>query len=141
MFRTYCHCTFCQASTGKAYADDIITLAKDVNVDGGGAITFTKNKALFPMQRGICQQCNAPVISYSTILPGLKIAVMPTQLCIPLDITPKAVAHVFYHRKTREIEDKLPKFNSYFSSQLVTVKFVLLLLYKRLTTHKSIVKE
>jgi len=134
MFRTYCHCTYCQKSTGKAYADEIISLAKDVIVEGRDAIIFTKNNALFPMQRGMCQACKAPVLSYAALLPGLKVAVMPTLLCGPAVIIPKAVAHVFYHRKIRDIEDNLPKLNSYLSSQLVTVKFVILLLYKRLIT-------
>jgi len=132
LVRMFCHCSICQKLSKQSYADDILVLAKDVIIENPTAVSYKKHTTIFPLQRGECQHCQSPVVAFSTLIPLVKIAVTPTQFYGHQVKLPKAVAHVFYDKKEKIGDDSLPKYSHYLSSQIITVKFILTIIIKKL---------
>jgi hypothetical protein len=130
--RLFCHCSICQSIFNESYADDIIVLAKDVTVENSGSVIYRKHTSFFPIHRGECKHCKAPVISFSSLIPFVKLAITPTCFYSVQTKLPNSVAHFFYRNNKTPINDSLPKYNDYLSSQINTIKYVLYSIIKRL---------
>ena len=130
LVRLLCHCTICQAVHQRAYSDDIILLSSDVFINKPSAVIYKSNTKVFPLKRGECEQCKSPIISFSSVMPFLTLAVIPVYYLAPQTPLPQPSAHVFYHRAVNQMNDNLPKYNGYFVSQLMTMKCILYNLVK-----------
>jgi len=131
LVRLFCHCSICQSISNKGYADDIILLAKDVTVENSASVIYKKHTSFFPIHRGECKYCKSPVISFSSLIPFVKLAITPTCFYSAQTQLPNSAAHVFYRHNKISINDPLPKYNDYLSSQINTIKYVLYGLIKR----------
>jgi hypothetical protein len=132
--RLFCHCTICQNASNRDYADDILVLAKDVIIGNTTSIIYKQHTNIFPLQRGQCKHCHSPVVAFSSLLPFVKIAVIPTCFYSSQVNLPDPVAHVFYSNSRIHTDDSLPKYNTYISSQIMTVKYILCSIIKRFTS-------
>ena len=129
--RLFCHCSICQNISNNGYADDIIVLAKDVTVENSTSVIYKKYTSFFPIHRGECKHCKSPVISFSSLIPFVKLAITPTCFYSVQTKLPNSVAHVFYRNKKVSINDSLPKYNDYLSSQINTIKYILCSIVRR----------
>src|SRR5690242_3449915 len=63
--RLICHCTICQAFTGKSYTDVAIVRAKHVKLRNEDRISFKKYRPPPNLARGLCLKCKKPVVEFS----------------------------------------------------------------------------
>ncbi len=116
--RMFCHCTICQEFNNAAFADVTMFLSKDVRLHNKDQVSFQKYKAPPAVQRGKCISCHKPAIEF------LELPLFPSLTIIPSDniasggILPEPSMHIFYHRKTGDVNDNLPKYSGYVKSQL-----------------------
>jgi hypothetical protein len=119
--RFICHCTICQAFTGKPFSDVVVLRARDVVLKGGDHITFKKYKKyrLPPpnLNRGRCGQCGKPVVEATGFGP-LKLMFIPSVNFAEPERLPRAQMHIFYDRRRQDAQDDLPKHEHYWPSQL-----------------------
>jgi len=118
--RFYCHCTICQTVSRQAYADDCLQLVSDVHIPDESKIAFRAYKSPPAFNRGICKHCQSPVIAFFNPVPFIRLAFIPSGNYSPSIKLPKSKGHMFYHRRIAEIDDALPKYEGYWSSQLAT---------------------
>jgi hypothetical protein len=60
--RFICHCTICQAFTGKPFFDVTVLRAKDVVWTNADHISFNKYRLPPNINRGRCRECGKPVV-------------------------------------------------------------------------------
>ncbi len=118
--RFYCHCTICQAVSRQAYADDCLQLASNVHISDESKIEFRSYKSPPAFSRGICKHCQSPVIAFFSPMPFIRLAFIPSVNYPPAIKLPKSKGHMFYRHRVAEIDDALPKYEGYWSSQLAT---------------------
>ena len=118
LMRAYCHCTICQAENNAAYADVTIFRAKDVIAPPAEKVNF--HAAKFPpiLQRGKCVQCQQLSIEYLQLFPVPKTVFVPSKLIADQSQLPEPALHIFYDKRVNVINDELPKYSGYLSSQL-----------------------
>lgn len=114
--RFFCHCTICQAYTGRPFSDVTVLRAKDVDVQAGSPIVFKKYRPPPNVNRGRCTVCDKPAIEFFGAGP-LKLALIPTSNYPRIETLPDPALHVFYDRRTAEVADDLPKVSGYVVSQ------------------------
>ena len=115
--RFICHCTICQAFTGKSYSDMTIVRAKHVDLTNANQISFRKYRPPPNIDRGLCLKCKKPVVEFGGV--GIfKWAFIPTSNFESQGLLPMPQMHLFYERRLQDSLDNLPKHNGYFSSQL-----------------------
>lgn len=118
IFRAYCHCTLCQKYSKAAFADVTVFYAKHVDVLDETNIDFTFYKDPPMVSRGSCKQCGEA--AYEKI----SVPLMPNLITIPstnfanVTLLPKPVMHIFYDKRTADVEDGLRKHEGFASSQL-----------------------
>ena len=117
LFRAYCHCKTCQAFNGTPHADVSIFRATQVTLADDQNVSYQHYQKPALVARGKCLKCGAPAIENVPLplLPDLRI--VPTNL-LPDTLVQNSSFHIFYHRRVRDVEDTLPKYNSFVSSQL-----------------------
>ncbi len=123
--RFKCHCTVCQKLYNKAYAEFIVIHAKHLQLDKSEHITFGKYRRPPALKRGICTQCHTPIVAFLRLAPFLKLAFIPTERFSDLSKLPEAQAHIFYHRRSSDIDDELPKISGYWKSEFVVSQSVI----------------
>jgi len=115
--RFICHCTICQAFTGRAFSDVTVLRATDVALTNADQIAFKKYRPPPNINRGLCRRCGKPALE--TAGSGLiKILFIPTPNFARQDLLPPVRMHIFYHRRLADADDALPKHSGYFRSQL-----------------------
>lgn len=118
LLRGYCHCLICQAFNQAAFADITVFYARDVALEDEGSVAFRAHKQPPLLQRGCCTQCGKPAIE------RLNMPLMPALVIIPSAnladpaLVPPAALHIFYNRRQADVDDGLPKYSGYLSSQL-----------------------
>lgn len=118
LMRGICHCTICQAFNEAPYADITLFRARDVQVNAPERVRFDTYRPPPAVQRGKCADCEQPAIEYLD-LPGLpKLAIVPSANLPELPGLPDPSLHIFYHRRTADVDDGLPRFSGYWRSQL-----------------------
>jgi hypothetical protein len=129
--RFFCHCKICQSVYGKRYADVTVLRASDVVIDTPDTLQFRRLRSPPNLNRGICDSCNMPAIGLMTIVPGLKIAFVPTHMFQNSIDAPEPSFHIFYHSRTADVDDAYPKHNGYWRSELAVMRIILPKLFTR----------
>jgi hypothetical protein len=115
--RFICHCTICQAYTGKPFSDVAVLRAKDVRLTNADQISAKKYRLPPNINRGLCRKCGKPPVEFGGFGP-FRMAFIPTSNFECQDVLPKAQMHVFYHRRLKDSQDSLPKHSGYLRSEL-----------------------
>lgn len=129
--RFICHCLVCQAVYKKPYADVTAFEARSVVPVKCESITFKKYRYPPAVDRGLCSSCGDPVVGF------MSAPLLPRRAFVPstyIEQDPKAPAllrHIFYHRRVRDIADKIPKISGYWPSELFLVGMIYLGLFRR----------
>lgn len=114
--RFICHCTICQAFTGRPYSDVTVLLAKDVKNLNIEKTQFKRWKLPPNIRRGTCTQCGKPSIELG---PKGTVVFVPTPNYSHPERLPEPSTHVFYHRAHEEHADGLPKYSGFLKSELM----------------------
>lgn len=117
LFRAYCHCTICQSFNDADFADILVLRSKDVSVEGRDSIAFKNYRNPPLLKRGRCSVCNGVAVEEMTIPLFPRLTIIPLQtLGQPAELPPPSF-HMFYHRRTADADDTIPKYSGYISSQ------------------------
>ena len=132
LLRGYCHCTICQSFNQSAYADITIFKASNVTLPDDAQVDYQAYKKIPPaVQRGKCVKCGSPAIE------RMKLPLLPELVIVPSGnaqaqaALPDASLHIFYHRRVKEIDDSLPKYEGFLSSQWAFASRLLAALARR----------
>lgn len=118
--RFICHCTICQAFTGKPYSDVVLLKQSEVRLPDGHRIVFRKYRPPPNIVRGNCPDCGKPVIEFGGFGP-LATAFVPVGNLADTSLLPPPSMHIFYHRRIADAADGLPKYSGYFRSEMAIV--------------------
>jgi hypothetical protein len=99
--------------------------ADDVVVTAGAPLRFRRHRLPPALDRGVCASCADPVVGYLRIAPFVRLAFVPARSFASKSGLPRKSAHVFYHRRVRDVRDDLPKISGYWASELAVARLVL----------------
>ena len=120
--RFFCHCTICQDKYQAPFADVTLFKLPAVRLPEQ-ATTYGKYKRFAAIDRGICDACHKPVMAKMGA--GDKgYAFISTQNFDNPDALPRSTLHVFYGTRQADIDDELPKYHSWLSSQWAFLKLL-----------------
>jgi hypothetical protein len=122
--RFVCHCSICQ-SLYKKPADFVVIHAKHVTLDKTDQLDFAKYRLPPALNRGVCAECHTPVIGFLRLAPFLKLAFIPAERFSDLTNLPEIQAHIFYHSRTKDINDENVKISGYWKSEWAVTQAVL----------------
>lgn len=117
LFRCLCHCTICQRYNQAAYGDVSVFRAQAVELNDDSQVGFRAHRSPKILQRGLCQQCQKPVIERLNVPLMPKLAIVPNTNIAAQEIIPAPACHIFYDRRVADIDDDLPKHSGYFPSE------------------------
>ena len=121
--RFICHCTICQDKYQAPFVNAALFRLEDVEVFKGDAITFGKYKRIGAIDRGICDDCNKPVMA--KVGEGEKgLAFVATQNVKNPEGLPPVKMHVFYGTRVEDSTDDLPKYKNWITSQFAFLKIL-----------------
>ena len=123
--RLLCHCQICQAIYEQPYADVTVFWAGAISLPGHHSIQFRRYRPVPALRRGACRTCGAPVVGFLQLAPFVQFAFVPSRNFPVLADLPMPSAHIFYHRRTADEHDSLPKISGYWRSELAVTKMVL----------------
>ena len=107
--RFICHCTICQAFTGKPFSDVTVLRARDVVLKNAHRIEFKKYRRLPPnLNRGRCANCGKPIVETAPAGP-FKMLFIPSSTFASPHLLPPVQMHIFYNRRLQDARDDLPK--------------------------------
>ena len=115
--RFICHCTFCQAFTGKPFSDVTILRARHVVLKNADRLKFKKYRLPPNLNRGRCENCGKPVVEIAGFAP-FKLLFIPSRAFASRHLLPPVHMHVFYNRRLQDAHDDLPKHSGYWASQM-----------------------
>lgn len=118
LLRGFCHCTICQEFNQAPFGDVTFYRAKDVALPAEGVVAYKSYSQSNMVQRGRCTHCEQPIAETVQLRPFEALVVVPTQTMSAQHQKPEADMHIFYHRRVRDIDDALPKYSSFWSSQI-----------------------
>lgn len=117
MLRFHCHCTICQELYKRPFSDVTVMWAKDAKLTQGENIEYRRPGLL--LKRGVCTQCEEPILAYMTLFPGLRLAFVPGNRYNDSGVLPKASAHIFFHRSKAPMADGIAQYEGFIKSELV----------------------
>ena len=121
--RFYCHCIICQDKYEAPYVNAVLFKLDDVEFSKDDATTFGKYKRVAAIDRGICDNCNKPVMA--KVGEGEKgLAFVATQNVKNPEGLPPSAMHVFYGTRVEDSADDLPKYKNWVTSQFVFLKIL-----------------
>jgi len=123
--RFVCHCTICQSVNRAPFADTTVLWAKNVALPEVHQVQFKKYRAPPALSRGTCPSCGLPVVGFLAVAPSVRLAFIPSRNYPESYALPAVALHIFYHSRTADINDHLPKYNGYWRSQLAVTKHIL----------------
>jgi len=123
--RFFCHCTICQAIYRQPFADVTAFWARDVSIPADHKIQFKKYRAPPALKRGTCASCGAPVVGFLRLAPFVQLAFVPSQNIPDQPSLPAPRGRVFYHRRTKDETDELPRISGYWPSEWAVTRWVL----------------
>lgn len=129
--RFFCHCEICQSVYKKPFADATVMRASNVVIDKPNTLQFRRHRPPPNLNRGICRSCEMPALGLMTMAPGLKIAFLPTHMLQNPSDAPEPSFHIFYHSRTADVDDSVPKHNGYWRSELAVMGKILPKLFSR----------
>jgi hypothetical protein len=122
--RFRCHCLICQAFNNKRFADVVAVRAKDVVLKNADSISFAKYRLPPNFNRGACRTCGKPVVEVAGIGSFKAMFIPASNFELP-DRLPPVRLDIFYHRRVQDMPDGLPKYSSYFASELAVGKLIM----------------
>lgn len=131
LLRFICHCTICQKFNNASFGDAIIYSSSGVKDPDSSLVESSTYKPPPNVKRGKCISCVNPVIEklQSPLLP--KLTIVPTATHHKDIKLPQPVAHLFYDQCIEQVDDSLPKYKGYLSSQLAFVRHLMSAKFKR----------
>jgi hypothetical protein len=133
MLRFHCHCTICQELYKRPFSDVTVMWSGNAKLTRGEHIEYRRPGLL--LKRGVCTQCEQPILAYMTLFPGVKLAFVPGNRYDDQAILPNASAHIFFHRSQQQIDDGIGKYKGFIVSELAVswliVKSAIMQLFKR----------
>ncbi|MBL4799773.1 MAG: GFA family protein [Oleispira sp.] len=117
MLRFHCHCTICQKLYKQPFSDVTVMWAKDAKLIQGEFIEYRRPGLL--LKRGVCTQCEQPILATMTLFPGVKLAFVPANRYGDQSLLPKPSAHIFFHRSETAMDDGITKYNGFVKSELI----------------------
>lgn len=122
LLRFRCHCVICQAVYKQPYADIVLFKSQQITKPIDTSIEFKKHRAPPAVNRGLCPSCHKPVLAVMPLAPYVGLAFIPFAN-LPQDIAvPPPAFDTFYHRRTADLNDAIPKVTGYWASQWVVTK-------------------
>ncbi len=122
LVRMFCHCTICQEFNESDFSDITVFLTKDIEFDQSQNIEFRKYKAPPAVDRGKCGSCHKPIIEFLDVPLFPSLTIIPSQNIGKCSNLPESCAHIFYHRRVKDIDDSLPKYSGFIGSQFLFMK-------------------
>lgn len=125
--RLICHCTICQAFTGRPFNDVVIVPGSKMTLHNEAGILFRKYKRFrFPppnLNRGRCSTCGVPVVE--TFGSGLaRLLFVPVRTFLETAPLPAVEGHIFYEHRQQDAHDAAPKHEGYFPSQAAIARMI-----------------
>ena len=130
LFRLICHCTICQRHTNEAFADVAVFRAKDVGAPPEGSVNYETLRPPPNVQRGTCSSCGAPAIEQFRAPLFPKLTMVPVKNVADKEMLPEPWAHIFYDKRVCDADDELPKYQGYWSSQLLFMRQLMKALFR-----------
>lgn len=118
LFRGYCHCTTCQKYTGHEHADITVFRAADVVLADETTVSFKGYQKLPMAKRGKCVICKSPTHEKVSIPVLPNLIIVATQI-LPVSLIVEPSTHIFYHRRTKNVADGVPRHSGFLKSQAV----------------------
>jgi len=122
--RFICHCSICQQLYKSAFADATVLWWRDILIPKKHDIQFKKYRAFPGLNRGVCSDCKSPVIASMGYGPA-RIAITSAQNFPNISELLAPQMHIFYDKCQSKINDKLPKYSGYLSSEIATTNLIL----------------
>jgi len=115
--RFFCHCTICQSVYKKPFADVTAFRARDVELPMNSKVEFKRLRAPPAVNRGICPDCNSPVVGFLSLIPGMSVGFVPSANFQDRSELPESFAHIFYQSRAGDVSDAVPKVSGYWRSE------------------------
>lgn len=125
LVRALCHCTICQEFNDAPYSDVFVVRSSGVTVEPDNKVVFKSYSSPPLVQRGKCSECGKPAIEFFRIPPLPKYAIIPAANMENTEALPAPQMHMFYNSRVADVNDKLPKYSGYLSSQLAFTRCLL----------------
>ena len=120
--RFFCHCSICQTKYDAPFADVVLFKLSDVTMPDQ-AVSYGKYKRFVAIDRGICDHCHKPVMAKMG-KDDKGYAFITAQNFTDPEALPKSAMHVFYGTRKTDMQDALPKYSNWFSSQMAFFKLL-----------------
>lgn len=131
LVRFNCHCTICQSVYKKPFADAVVLRRKDVVVEDMAKINFKKHRPPPNLDRGICPSCEKPAVGFMKLGPGMDMCFLPSHMFENADDLPPTDLHIFYKFRSADVEDSLPKYQTYLTSNLGFTRYLMPRMFTR----------
>lgn len=123
--RFFCHCDICKSVYQQDHSDFCVVWQKDVSLESNAPIEYQKYRRPPALDRGKCQSCQQAAIGFLSLLPGLKLAFVPSRNLTDQSLLPKSSGHLFYNQRAQDAKDVLPKHTGYINSEWAVSRAVL----------------
>lgn len=97
---------------------------QDIDLPKLNGIQFKRHKAPPAVDRGKCPSCRKPVIGWFRMIPGLPLAMFPIDVISDHSLLPAPLGHIFYKSRVQDVDDDLPKYDGFLSSEWQVFKQV-----------------
>ncbi|MCV6596768.1 MAG: GFA family protein [Mangrovicoccus sp.] len=118
LFRAHCHCSICQEYHQADYADFMAFRRRKVHWDAKVPQSLKAYKQPPFLRRGHCTECGSTSLETLTLPPFPRLILIPTKRLPKSLPRPTPSLHMFYDCRHADIEDNIPKFSGYLSSQI-----------------------
>jgi hypothetical protein len=115
--RFYCHCLICQKLYAKPFADVSVVWARSIEPASASVVRTARHRRPPALDRSVCAVCGQPAYGMFMLGPLRTLAFVPSANFGSASGLPAPVAHIFYHRRTADIDDALPKYSGYWRSE------------------------
>jgi hypothetical protein len=129
--RFFCHCTICQRTHKRPFADVTYFRAAAVALPANQDIQFRRYRLPPAVKRGACAKCHNPVVGFLRLVPGLTVAFVPSRNFPRPAELPAPDRHIFYDRRVDDVFDAVPRLGGYWSSEAHVTLKVLADLFQR----------
>jgi hypothetical protein len=133
--RFHCHCLICQKLYQKPSADFNVMLSHKVTLNDSSNIAFDRYRLPPALRRGTCKKCKHPVIGFLRLAPFIELAFVASSNYHDASELPAPQAHIFYHRRSADINDNLPKHEGYLKSEWAVTAGITRGLFTKFSKH------
>ncbi|GAB5413762.1 MAG: hypothetical protein Cons2KO_13650 [Congregibacter sp.] len=122
LMRMICHCTLCQEFYKAPAGDPAVFKAADVSVQDENTVNYRRLRKPPAVDRGVCAQCEQPIVEFfpMPLLPDI-VFVPGDRLAGHPDLFTDPELRIFYHSRTEDATDDIPRYEGYWPSQLAIV--------------------